>query len=29
MFLAFLSVIAVKVFYLGVIFVEEEIEDDD
>jgi hypothetical protein len=29
MFLAFLLTIGVKVFYLGVIFVEEEIEDDD
>ena len=29
MFLAFLLVVGVKVFYLGVIFVEEELEDDD
>jgi hypothetical protein len=29
MFLAFLLVIAVKVFYLGVVYVEEEIEDDE
>ena len=29
MFLAFLSVIGVKVFYLSVIFVEEDIEDDE
>lgn len=29
MFLAFLLVIGVKVFYLSVIFVEKEIEDDE